>query len=292
MTTTRWLVRRTTTTLLAALTVLSLVYLLVTIAPPPRGGELTVLPLPTLSEYLAWVGNLVTLEWGHSRTLRQPVLGLVWEGLVHTGAYVLPAMLLSTGLGTIIGLRTALGDDEFVSSGISATAYLASGMPNFVLGVLLLVAFAKNLDNELLRSGDPIQTVVWPALVLTTTLTAAQIRYTRNHTIEYVHSEFARLLRAAGGSLWSIARHALRNAAIPLVSLFFTELLGVLLLNIYIVESVFGIRGLGFLNFWAVMRADRPLVIATTAVFVLFGMGGNYLQDLAYVFLDPRVNTE
>lgn len=292
VTTVRWVARRTATTLLAALAVLTVTYVAISIAPAYRSGALELQPAPTMSEYLTWLGDLVTLEWGQSTSLRDPVTDLVWAGLKRTAAYVLPAAVFATTIGTLIGLRSATGGGTRFDSGVNVAAYVGLGVPNFVLGVLLLVVFARDATGEVVHTSDIVQTIIWPAAVLTTTLTAAQIRYTRSEAAEYAHSELARLVRAAGGGPRDVARHVLRNAAVPLVSLFFTELLAVLLLNVYVIESVFAIRGIGFMNFWAIMRGDLPLVVGTTVVFVLVGVGGSYVQDLVYAVLDPRVDAD
>lgn len=290
MTSVRWLARRTASTLFAALVVLTVTYVAISMAPAYRGGALEVHPAPSLSEYLSWLGSLLTLEWGQSTSLRDPVTELVWAGTKRTAAYVLPAAFFATTIGTLVGLRSATGDSSVLDSGFSAAAYVGLGVPNFVIGVVLLVAFARDATGAIAHTNDAIQTVLWPAAVLTTTLTAAQIRYTRSEAAEYAHSELARLIRAAGGGPRDVARHVLRNAAVPLVSLFFTELMAVLLLNVYVIESVFDIRGLGFMNFWAITRGDLPLVVGTTVVFVLVGVGGSYVQDIVYAVLDPRVD--
>lgn len=292
MTATRWLVRRTATTVITALAVLSITFVVVTVAPPPRGGDLAFQTPPTVDEYVTWLANLLALEWGTSTSLTRPVTDLVWVGLQRTGAYVLPAAFLSTALGTLLGLRSATGRDSRFDDATTLLAYLGFGVPNFIIGVVLLLVFATNRADQVVHTNDAIQTILWPALALTTTLTAAQIRYTRSEAAEYTNSEVARLVRAAGGRPRDVARHVVRNAAVPLVSLFFTELLAVLLLNVYVIESVFAIKGLGFMNFWAVKRGDVPLVVGTTVVFVLIGVGGSYVQDLAYAVLDPRADTD
>lgn len=292
MTVIRWLVRRTATTILAALAVLTVVYLAISITPPYRGGALELRPVPSMSEYLTWLGDLLWLEWGYSASLGAPVSELVWQGMKQTGVYVLPAVFFSASLGTLVGLRTATGEDSRIDSGVNAAAYIAMGIPNFVIGVVLLLIFARDSAGQVVHTNDFIQTVLWPAAVLTTTLTAAQIRYTRSEAAGYTNSELARLVRAAGGGPRDVGRHILRNAAVPLVNLLFTELLGVLLLNVYILESVFTIRGLGYMSFVAITRGDLPLVVGTTVVFVLVGVGGNYVQDIAYVLLDPRAEID
>lgn len=296
MNATGWLARRTLTALLAALAVLTITYVAVTVAPPYRawpGAETAgVQQLPTFDEYVGWLTGLITLEWGTSSSLRAPVADLVMDGVKRTGAYVLPALFLSTGLGALIGLRSATGEETATDRATNFVAYLAFGLPNFFVGVLLLLWFSTDGTGKIIHRSDYVHTIIWPSLLLTTTLTAAGIRYTRTKAAEYAHSDLVRLVRSAGGRRRDVARHVLRNAAVPLLSLFFTELLGVLLLNIYVIESVFSIRGVGYLNFYAVQRGDVSLVVGTTVVFVLAGVLGNYFQDVAYATLDPRVEAD
>jgi len=292
MTATRWLARRTLTAIVAALAVLTITYVAVSVAPPYRGGTGGLQPFPTVDQYAAWLTGLLTLDWGTSSSLRAPVADLVVDGIKRTGAYVLPALFLSTGLGILVGLRSATGGTTVVDRTTDVVAYLAFGIPNFFVGVVLLLLFSTDVTGTIVHRSDYVHTVLWPSLLLTTTLTAAGIRYTRSKATEYAHSDLVRLVRAAGGGRRDVARHVLRNAAVPLVSLFFTELLGVLVLNVYVIESVFRIEGLGYLNFYAVQRGDVSLVVGTTVVFVLAGVVGNYLQDVAYAALDPRVEAD
>ena len=125
--------------------------------------------------------------------------------------------------------------------------------------------------------------------MLGTSLLAGQARYARAESSEYVNAEFVKLLRAKGASGWAVARHLLRNAAVPLLSLFFADLLVIVALNIFVLEVVFGIPGLGQLSYEAIQNRDLPLILGTVMVLVFAGIFGNLFQDITYRTLDPRI---
>src|SRR5699024_9754728 len=97
-------------------------------------------------------------------------------------------------------------------------------------------------------TARPHQTTVLPAIVLGTSLLTGQIRYTRAQSLEHVGTEFVKLVRAKGARRWRVARHLLRNAAVPLLSLFFADMMGIVVLNVFVLEYVFEIPGLGGLG--------------------------------------------
>jgi peptide/nickel transport system permease protein len=115
------------------------------------------------------------------------------------------------------------------------------------------------------------------------------LRYARAEALEYVDQEFVKLLRSKGSGPVVIARHVVRNAAIPLVSLFFSELFAVLAVEVIVIERVFGIPGLGRTVLRAVNGRDLPLVVGVAITVALVGVAANLLQDVAYRVLDPRV---
>ncbi|WP_435156094.1 ABC transporter permease subunit [Haladaptatus sp. DFWS20] len=125
-----------------------------------------------------------------------------------------------------------------------------------------------------------------------TNLLAVQIRYTRSTSLEYVPAEFVKTLHSNGASACDVGRHVLRNAALPLVSLFFAETATILFITILVVEMVFGLPGFGTLTFNAIKARDPGLILATTMIPIFIGLAGNLIQDIAYAVLDPRVGYE
>jgi peptide/nickel transport system permease protein len=101
-----------------------------------------------------------------------------------------------------------------------------------------------------------------------------------------------KLHEAKGAGRLRVARHVLRNAAVPIVSASLSELLAVVLLNLYVIETVFGIQGVAALNTIAVRTRDMPLIIGTSLVLALGGILASFAQDVAYGYLDPRIGAE
>lgn len=251
---------------------------------------------PVLQRYVRWLVDVTTLDWGRSYTLERPVTALVAERLPRTLGYVLPAMVLSAVVGVAAGVRAAT-DPRSLSARFGATgAYLALSLPNFWLAEVLPVLFVLPLFasgvEPLALLGAFVDRRVLPVAVVATSLVAGQLRYARAETVEYVGTDFVKLVRAKGGGRRRVSRHVLRNALLPLVSLFFTDMLAVLLVNVYVVEQVFAIPGIGSLSLHAIRRRDLPLIVGTTTVVAVVGVAGNLLQDVAYVLLDPRVDAD
>jgi peptide/nickel transport system permease protein len=260
---------------------------------------------PLLERYRNWIVSYATLDWGQSHgasgkaaaygqgyPANTPVTTLVVEALFHTLRYVLPAMVFAVGSGLAVGLYTATHQHTFFDRLATSAAHLGFSLPNFWIGtILLLVLLGQSgwLTGLTGSSYTLLKSVILPAFVLTTSLLAGQLRYARAESLEYINAEFIKLVRAKGAREWRVARHLLRNAAIPLFSLFFTDMIGILVLNIYVIEYVFGIPGLGGLSLVAIQSRDLPVVLGTTMVIVLFGIVGNLLQDVGYFVLDPRL---
>lgn len=249
---------------------------------------------PVEERYVAWLVDIATLDWGESLDTGEPVAAMLGRTIPRTAAYVLPALLFSLVGGLAVGTCAAMRRNtpaDYLATGVG---YLGLSLPNFLVGEVLLLLVVIVHDAEGVYRAGPllppfVRTVVLPAAVLGAGLFAAQMRYARAESLEYFGEEFVTLLRAKGAGRWRVARHVVRNASLPLLSLFFAELMAVLVVNIYVLEAVFGIRGLGWLSLRAIENRDLPVVLGTTMVVVLVGVAGNLLQDVAAVFLDPRV---
>lgn len=131
-----------------------------------------------------------------------------------------------------------------------------------------------------------------PALVLATSLFAVQLRYARMEALDYLGEDYTRLLRSKGAGPRDVATHTVRNTAVPLISLFFAELVTVLVVNVYVMEAAFQIPGIGEMTLRAIGERDINVVMAATMLLVIAAIFGNLLQDLAYVYLDPRADTD
>lgn len=247
---------------------------------------------PLAERYASWLVDMTTLDWGTSFSQNAPVMKLIANALPRTLAYVIPAMAFALVGGIGIGLYSATHEQTLLSRLGAGVAYVGLGIPNFWLAGTLLFAFTIPLGQygqATVPYWQVLKTTVLPAFVLGTSLLAGQARYARAESSEYVNAEFVKLLRAKGASGWAVARHLLRNAAVPLLSLFFADLLVIVALNIYVLEVVFGIPGLGQLSYGAIQNRDLPLILGTVMVLVFAGIFGNLFQDIAYRALDPRI---
>lgn len=240
-------------------------------------------PLPEV--YLDWMGNMVTLDWGNSFETGEPVYPMVTDAAVRTGMYVVPAVVLAVGIGMAVGLGVALRPESRLADMGRVGSYLAFSVPSFWVGGLLFAS----ARGEVLPESSLFLEHLLPVSLTTMTLLGGYVSYSRAHALEHVKAEFVTLLRAKGGGPLTVARHVVRNAAIPLFAMLFTEALGLLVLSIFVIEVLFGIDGFGLVLFLAVDARDLPVLLGSTMIIIAVGIFGNIVQDLSYQFLDPRV---
>ncbi|WP_255169564.1 ABC transporter permease [Natrononativus amylolyticus] len=244
---------------------------------------------PLREQYVDWMGDMVLLDWGDSLATGEAVFPLVVGAASRTALYVLPALALGIALGTLGGLYVALNPDSRLAGGGLASAYLLFALPNFWVGGLL---FSLTWGEEPAASYSPLVFEhALPILLTTTTLLGGYVSYSRAHSLEYASAEFVTLVKAKGAGRLRVATHVVRNAAIPLFSMLFTEALALLVLAVFVIETLFGIEGFGLLLLEAVHQRDLPVILGSTIVIIGVGVVGNILQDLSYTVLDPRVDT-
>lgn len=243
---------------------------------------------PLTVQYLDWLGNMVTLDWGRSFVTGDPVFGTVLSATGRTAMYVLPALALAVGIGVAFGLYVALNPDSRLGTVGLGTAYLGFAVPNFWLGGLLVSLAAGGVIPRWPLLFDHLL----PIALTATTLLGGIVSYARAHAAEYVSADFVRLVRAKGANSRRVATHVLRNAAVPIFSLVFTEALALLVLAVFVVEVLFGIDGFGALLFRSVDQRDLPVLMGGTLVVIGVGVVGNVVQDLSYGLLDPRIEDD
>lgn len=271
---------------------------------------------PFAQRYAKWMVNVATFDWGFSYSTGQPVLAVLGNALPFTLLYLVPSMLLSLLIGVSVGLYSALNQHSLADKLATATAYFSLGTPNFWLAQILFVVTITQMDlvpylympanfdiwggtlalpllpDVPLIKGDVLTYYTLPVVALTTVLLAGQLRYARAESLEYVDADFVKIAKAKGAGPIRVAVHILRNAAIPLVALFFTDMLSVLVLNIFVIEFAFSIPGFAQVSMDAIYARDLPLILGMTMVIALVGVLGNFVQDMAYTVLDPRVGSD
>lgn len=253
-------------------------------------------PFPV--RYVDWMWSVFTLDWGTSRIpgrsgLRS-VRSLVADGAVTTALWVGPAVVCSLLASTVAGVAGATRQSTRRSRVVSVATYLLYGLPNFWLA---LVAFPPVVvwavpESWLTAGGRLFFGPVVAALAVATSLFAVQSRSVRSETSARLRREFVTVVRAKGGGRWTVGRHALRHAGITLASLFVADYLGVVVVEIFVLETALGIDGIGALGVEAIQRQDLPTVLGITFVLATVGVTVNLLADTAYGFLDPRTATD
>ena len=252
---------------------------------------------PLAVQYGMWLGNIARGDLGSSYISKMPVIDLVRYAFPATIQLTLAALILalviSLPLGVLASVKQASKLDLFVQ-GYTA---LGLGVPNFWLGILLILVFALMLG--LLPPGgriDPLQspamglkTLILPAVTLAIQISAVLTRFVRTAMLEVLHEDYVRTARAKGlQERVVVLRHGLRSALVPVVTvvgLQFGRLLG----GAVVVESVFAWPGLGRLIIRAVEQRDYTVVQAALLWLVLVFLLINLLTDILYAFLDPRI---
>ncbi len=236
---------------------------------------------PLWQSYIEWLGNMVLLEWDTSFNSGEPAFDIVMDSAIRTGMYVVPALVIAITIGVLLGLYAATNQDSHLASGGVFIVYLLFVVPMFWLGGMVLTF---DMPEWVYEHGLPIA-------LTTAALLGSYVSYARAHSLEYASREFTKLVKAKGASNVQVAKHVLRNAAIPFFSMLFTEVMALILLAIFVIETVFGIQGFGYVLLDAITQRDLPVVLGATLVVISIGVMGNIIQDAFYSYFDPRVDT-
>jgi peptide/nickel transport system permease protein len=254
-------------------------------------------PLPV--RYALWIEGVARGDLGESIRIKRPVLDLIAEKLPVTGELALLAILISLAIGIPAGIIAAVKNDTLVDYGTTMAALWGLAIPNFWLGILLILLFSVEL-GLLPASGfvspaeslkQNLLTLIMPAFVLGNALAAGLMRHTRSAMLQVLGMDYVRTARAKGLSERVVVlRHALRNALIPVVTLAALDL-GGLLGGAVLTEQVFTIPGFGKLIVDAVFNRDYAVVQGVVLFTAFAYISLNLFADVAYVVLNPRLRT-
>jgi peptide/nickel transport system permease protein len=252
-------------------------------------------PLPV--QYALWVQHAVTGDLGRSYVSRLPVNQLIGTALPATVELALAALLIAVVLGIPSGVLSAISRQSLPDWIITVINGLALAIPNFWLGIVLIIVFALVLGwlppggrvEFLSNPGLAWKTLLLPALTLGLHIAATLSRFTRASMLEVLHEDYIRTANAKGlARSVVLGRHAIRNALIPIVTVLGIQF-GRLLGGAVIVESVFAWPGVGRMILQAVINRDYLLVQGALLLLVVAFIVINLLVDLLYGVLDPRI---
>jgi len=240
---------------------------------------------PLLQQYGRFVAGALRGDLGTSIRSRRPVATEIGENVASTGGLALASMAVAVAIGVPLGLLAALFRNSWLDVGSMVVALLGVSMPSFWLGLLLIFAFSLQLAWFPATGGGDLVHLVLPSITLGTIIA----RLTRSSMLEVLGQDYVRTARAKGLGAWSVvARHALKNALIPIITIFGLQF-GNLLAGAVIVETVFGRPGLGRLIVGGILTKDFPLVQGTVLFVATAYVMINVLVDVAYAFADPRI---
>ncbi|MDE0082114.1 MAG: ABC transporter permease [Gammaproteobacteria bacterium] len=269
---------------------------------------------PVHIRYLRWMGSMLTGDFGISLTRNEPVRDIILAILPNTLTLSLSAILLAFAGGILIGVFQAVRHNRLADSALSVIGLFFYSMPSFWLALMLILVFslgARNLwewpiwfpasgmtsvDYPFMSPGEQIRDrlahLVLPSLSLALVLAAGIARYMRASMLEVIRQDYVRTARSKGLSEFRvIARHALPNGLIPIVTL-----LGLYLPTFFsgavLIETVFAWPGMGRLVVDAIFQRDYPVVMAGTFIFAVLVVIGNLVADALYAIVDPRIRYE
>lgn len=255
---------------------------------------------PLHIQLLVWFSKIARGDLGNSYFLHRPVTEAIGERLPATVALSVLALVFGVIIGVPAGIIAAVKQDSWIDQLVMTFALAGVSMPSFWLGLTLMMIFAVQLGyfptggyvpvTENLVEG--IRHMVLPVMSLGFMQAALVARMTRSSMLEVLRQDYIRTARAKGISdRVVILKHALRNAAVPILTVTGTGF-GVLLGGSAITETVFTYPGIGRLVILAVQRRDYPLVQGVILTTALLCVLVNIAVDIAYSFVDPRIEYE
>ncbi|MBB1635475.1 ABC transporter permease [Cupriavidus sp. UME77] len=254
------------------------------------------LDLPLWRQFVLWLGRLATGDLGTSIFTQVPVARLLAQRLEPTASIAALTMLLTLLVAVPLGTLAAYRAGSWIDRLVMLFAVLAFSLPVFLVGYLLVYAFAIQLPWFPVQGyarladglGEWLRSLVLPCVNLALVYIALVTRMTRATVLEVLHEDYIRTARAKGLGVLPVLGHALRNAAIPIAT---TIGMGIALLigGVVVTETVFAIPGVGRLVVDSVQRHDYPVIqsvlLISAGVYVLI----NLMIDLSYRLFDPRI---
>ena len=255
---------------------------------------------PWYLQYRDYMLGLLRGDLGTSITSRQPVGAQILERFPNTLLLTVASMLVALLIAIPAGVLAAARRNRPEDYGMMLFSMLGVAMPNFWLGLILIIVFGLELRWLPIRGIGELEDGLWdfishlilPALTLGTALAAILTRLTRNAMLDVLREDYVRTARAKGlkGRI-ILFKHALRNAVLPVVTTAGLQF-GALLGGAVIVETIFSWPGLGLLSISAIRQRDLPMVQGSVLVFALSFMLITLLVDLLYAAINPRIRYE
>lgn len=253
---------------------------------------------PVLEQFVSWFSALARFDLGESFISSLPVAPEIAARLVVTVPLTLIAFAVAVVISLVAGFIAATKSDRWYGIALSGLSQLGVAVPVFWVGILLVSVFAVGLRwlpsggfprDDWADPADALRSLALPVITVALVMSASLTRYVRSATLDVIGSDYLRSARAQGsGYTEALWRHGLRNGAVPVISILGIEL-ATTFLGAVVVESVFGLPGLGSMLLRAIEQHDYPniqgVLFVSTLVVLLIG----FLADIAQRLIDPRL---
>lgn len=260
-------------------------------------------PLPI--QYLNWLGDFLTGNWGISYSTNLPIYPMVMDRLRNSLILALVTLVISVPLAVTLGVIAGLNEDKAIDNTISVGSLAVVGLPEFVTGLVLILVFSFGLRdlglpylpaNSSVNPGatflEALPMLILPAMTAMLVLLAYIARLTRAGVLAELRQPYVRTADLKGLPRRTvIVKHVLRNALLPTITVIAISI-GWLISGLVVIENVFNYPGLGRMMIFAIDRRDLPLLQAVTMVTVLGFAFANLGADLLYGVLNPEIRLE
>ena len=301
-----YLIRRAVLAVLVMLTVLTISFALtrlsgdlaIAIAGPSASSEDVEIirksygldrPLPV--QFLDWVRSAASGDLGRSYLYHEPAADLIRDRLPVTLTLGLTGLAIALVTAIPLGIFAAMREGSLVDRAVMLVAIIGQAMPSFWLGLVLIIWFGLQLQWLPISGVDDWTGYILPGVVLAFSAIPALMRLTRSGMVDALASDYVRTARAKGLTRASIVlKHALRNAAMPVVAVSAVQL-GFMLGGSIVIEAVFALHGVGYLAWELISKNDFPVVQAVVLFLATVYIALTLFADLLNAFLDPRLRT-
>ena len=241
-----------------------------------------------LVQYGVFLANVARGDFGRSIHFRQPAMHVAWSYVRATFELGVVAFVVAVVVAFPIGVLSAVRRNSVFDHVAMGLALVGQSAPTFFIGILLILVLALRLDLFPTTGRGDWRNLVLPALTLGAFTMASIARITRSAVLEVLRADFVRTARAKGlGELWVVAKHTLRNAALPILTITGLQF-GTLLGGAVVTETVFAWPGIGRLAIQSIYNRDYPVVQSTVFIAAVLFIAINLMLDVLYGILDPR----
>jgi peptide/nickel transport system permease protein len=271
---------------------------------------------PLIVQYGMWLKRIVKLDFGESfSTDRRPVMQKLWDKkqpLIDRRLFItfmlnIISMIIILSISIPIGITSATHRNSLYDKITTTAVFVGFAMPSFWLALLLMMLFGIHLGwlpisglksmnyQSLSLAGqiwDRLSHLILPIFISSVGGLAGDSRYMRSSMLEVIRQDYITVARAKGlPEKVVIYKHAFRNALLPLITLIGLSVPG-LIGGSVILESIFGIPGMGQLLFMSVMTRDYPMIMCVLTIGAFLTLLGNLLADIGYMLADPRIRNQ